>query len=71
MATSGRLLPEVIETLNAARLRTRRPLDVVVWANEEGVAFNSGLDGSSAAAGQRKPGDMDKLWNGVRKSDAI
>jgi N-carbamoyl-L-amino-acid hydrolase len=62
---------EVVETLNAARATTRRPLEVVVWANEEGVAFNNGLDGSRAAAGHSEPGEIDKVWNGVKKSDAI
>ncbi|HMC61506.1 MAG TPA: Zn-dependent hydrolase [Candidatus Solibacter sp.] len=62
---------EVIQTLSEAGIATRRPLDVVVWCNEEGAAYNSGLDGSSAAAGRVAPGDLDKVWNGVKKSDAI
>lgn len=62
---------DVIETLNAARVTTRRPLDVVCWANEEGVAFNNGLDGSRAAAGHTEPGEIDKVWNGMKKADAI
>lgn len=62
---------EAVQTLNEAGVTTRRPLEVVVWANEEGVAFNNGLDGSRAAAGQTGPGDLDMVWNGVKKSDAI
>jgi N-carbamoyl-L-amino-acid hydrolase len=62
---------EVVQTLNEAGVATRRPLDVVVWCNEEGAAYNSGLDGSSAAAGHLMPGDLNKVWNGVKKSDAI
>lgn len=62
---------EVIETLNAARVTTRRALEVVVWANEEGVAFNNGLDGSRAVAGHVEPGELDKVWNGMKKSDAL
>src|SRR5262245_32333448 len=33
---------EVIRTLNEAQIVTRRPLEIVVWCNEEGVAFNNG-----------------------------
>ena len=62
---------EVVETLNEAGIVTRRPLEVVVWANEEGVAFNNGLDGSRAAAGHTTPGDLDMVWNGIRKRDAL
>lgn len=62
---------EVIATLNDAGILTRRPLEVVVWANEEGVAFNNGVDGSRAAAGQSPASDLDQVWNGLRKSDAI
>jgi len=62
---------EVIQTLSEAGIATRRPLDVVVWCNEEGAAYNSGLDGSSAAAGHVAPVDLNKIWNGVKKSDAI
>lgn len=62
---------EVIEQLNAAKMTTRRPLEVVVWANEEGVAFNNGLDGSRAFAGLLQPGEMDQVWNGVSKREAL
>jgi N-carbamoyl-L-amino-acid hydrolase len=62
---------EVAETLNDAAIVTRRPLEVVVWANEEGVAYGNGLCGSRAAAGKLLPGELDDLWNGVRKADAI
>jgi N-carbamoyl-L-amino-acid hydrolase len=62
---------EVVRTLNAHSISTRHPLEVVIWANEEGVAYGHGLDGSRAAAGQIKPGEMDEVWNGVKKSDAI
>jgi beta-ureidopropionase / N-carbamoyl-L-amino-acid hydrolase len=60
---------EVAQTLNEAGVTTRRPLEVVIWANEEGVAYNNGLDGSRAAAGHG--GDINEMWNGVKKSDAL
>jgi N-carbamoyl-L-amino-acid hydrolase len=50
---------------------TRRPLEMVVWTNEEGVAFNNGLFGSRAAAGLLDPGEMDHVWNGVSQRDAL
>lgn len=42
---------EVIRALNEAKITTRHPLQVAVWADEEGGRFISGLFGSSAAAG--------------------
>lgn len=62
---------ETVRTLNEQRIATRHPLEIVIWANEEGVAYGQGLDGSRAAAGQLKAGEMDKVWNGVKKSDAL
>lgn len=42
---------EVVRALNEGHVTTRHPLEVVVWTNEEGGRFYSGLFGSSAAAG--------------------
>ena len=61
----------VIDALNRAKLRTRRPLEVVVWAAEEGVAFNRGLSASRIVAGDVAPSDMEQVWNGMRRGDAI
>jgi N-carbamoyl-L-amino-acid hydrolase len=44
---------------------------MVVWAHEEGFAFGRGLACSRIAAGEMTPGDMDEVWNGMRRSDAI
>lgn len=60
----------VLEALSTARLRTRHPLEMVVWANEEGVAFGNVLDGSRVVAGDVKA-DMNQVWNGVTRADAI
>jgi beta-ureidopropionase / N-carbamoyl-L-amino-acid hydrolase len=60
-----------IETLDRAGLRTRHPLEMVVWAAEEGVAFNRGLSASRIVAGDVAPSDMDQVWNGLRRGDAI
>ena len=42
---------EVIRTLNELKLKTRHPLEVVIWTNEEGGRYYAGLFGSSAAGG--------------------
>ena len=60
-----------LEALAAARLRTRHPLEMVVWSAEEGVAFSRGLNGSRIVAGDVKPSDMDQIWNGMTRADAI
>jgi len=60
-----------LEALVAAKLRTRHPLEMVVWSAEEGVAFNRGLNGSRIVAGDVKASDMDQIWNGMTRADAI
>lgn len=62
---------EVVETLRDRRTQTRRPLEVVIWTNEEGVAYGNGLCGSRAAAGRLLPQEMGQAWNGVVKADAL
>jgi N-carbamoyl-L-amino-acid hydrolase len=64
---------ECIEALNDARIRTRRPLDVVVWTNEEGTRFQPGAMGSSAFV---EPALTDKYrlardMQGVTLADAL
>jgi N-carbamoyl-L-amino-acid hydrolase len=61
----------VVDALDRAAIRTRHPLEVVVWAAEEGVAFNRGLSSSRIVAGDVAPSDMDQVWNGLRRGDAI
>jgi N-carbamoyl-L-amino-acid hydrolase len=60
----------VLEALATAGLRTRHPLEMAVWANEEGVAFGSVLAGSRVVAGDVKL-DMNQVWNGMTRADAI
>jgi beta-ureidopropionase / N-carbamoyl-L-amino-acid hydrolase len=61
----------VLEALERAGIRTRHPLEMVVWAAEEGVAFNRGLASSRIVAGDVAPADMEQVWNGLRRGDAI
>ncbi len=42
---------EVIRAMDAAGVRTRHPLEVVIWTNEEGHHFGKPLTGARAAAG--------------------
>ena len=60
-----------IEALDAAGVRTRHPLEMVVWAHEEGFAFGRGLACSRIAAGDVTPADLEEVWNGIRRADAI
>lgn len=46
---------EVVRALKEAHVTTRHPLEVVVWSDEEGGRFYSGIFGSSAAAGVLPP----------------
>jgi beta-ureidopropionase / N-carbamoyl-L-amino-acid hydrolase len=60
-----------MEALAASGRRTRHPLEMVVWAHEESFAFGRGLACSRIAAGDVSPSDMDDVWNGLRRGDAI
>jgi beta-ureidopropionase / N-carbamoyl-L-amino-acid hydrolase len=60
-----------LEACDRAKLHTRHPLEIVVWAAEEGVAFNRGLSSSRIVAGDIAPADMEQVWNGMRRGDAI
>ncbi len=43
---------ECIRTLDEAGVRTRRPIEIVNWTNEEGARFAPGLMGSAVFTGQ-------------------
>jgi N-carbamoyl-L-amino-acid hydrolase len=65
---------EVIRALNEQKLKTRHPLEVVVWTNEEGGRFYAGLFGSAAAAGlmpedirERRDDAGDKLSDWLKR----
>ena len=61
-----------IEALDAAGVRTRHPLEMVVWAHEEGFAFGRGLACSRIVAGDVDTGRiMAEVWNGMTRADAI
>jgi N-carbamoyl-L-amino-acid hydrolase len=60
-----------IEACDRAKVQTRHPLEMVVWSSEEGVAFGRGLAGSRIVAGDVTPADMDAVWNGMRRGEAV
>lgn len=62
---------EVIQAVQAAKLQTRHPLEMVLWAHEESTAFGIGTAASRIVAGDLQAGDMDRTWNGMRRADAI
>ncbi len=51
---------EVIRALNELRVKTRHPLAVVIWTNEEGNHFGLTTLGSGVAAGQLGPEILDR-----------
>jgi N-carbamoyl-L-amino-acid hydrolase len=44
---------------------------MVLWAHEESTAFGIGTAASRIVAGDLQAGDMDRVWNGMKRSDAI
>jgi beta-ureidopropionase / N-carbamoyl-L-amino-acid hydrolase len=62
---------EVVRALEAAGVRTRYPLEIVIWANEEGGAYQPSLGGSRLAVGELNEGELEVVVDGVSKRDAI
>ena len=57
---------EVMRTLGERGVKTRHPLELVIWVNEEGHHFGKGVFGSAAAAGLLGPEVLDR-----RDSDGL
>lgn len=62
---------EVIQAFQTAKVTPRRPLEMVLWAHEESTAFGRGTAASRIVAGDLQAGDLDQVWNGLRRADAI
>lgn len=62
---------EVVRTLSRANLTTRHPLELVIWAHEEGGTFPNGLNGSRAVADQLTEGELAHLYKGLTKAEGI
>ncbi len=61
---------EVMATLIEQGVKTRHPLEYVVWAAEESN-YGSGLHGSRMAAGLIEGDEFDRVQNGVAKREAV
>lgn len=64
---------EAVQALREAGVRTRRPIEVVAWTNEEGGRFAPGCMGSMAYAGYRPAETWDAVTDGdgIRFGDAL
>jgi N-carbamoyl-L-amino-acid hydrolase len=62
---------EVIQACQAAGVTPRHPLEMVLWAHEESTAFGRGTAASRIVAGDLQAGDLDQVWNGLRRADGI
>jgi N-carbamoyl-L-amino-acid hydrolase len=51
---------EVVRALNDGKVRTRHPIEVVIWTNEEGNHFGLGTLGSGVATGVLGPEILDR-----------
>lgn len=49
---------EAVEVMEEARIRTRHPLEIVIWNNEEGVRFRPTQMGSAVYAGHARLGPL-------------
>jgi len=62
---------QILRMLNDLGIVTRRPLMAVVWACEEASFAGAMLNGSRAAAGKPRPGEMTQVSRGLTKAEAI
>lgn len=62
---------EVIQAVQAAKVQTKHPIEMVLWAHEESTAFGIMTAASRIVAGDLQAGDMDRTWNGMKRSEAI
>lgn len=57
---------EVVQTLQDHAIRTRHPLEVAIWSNEEG-----GPVGSQIAAEGPRPSDLERTFNGTSMREGL
>jgi N-carbamoyl-L-amino-acid hydrolase len=62
---------QILRLLNDLHIVTRRPLTAVVWACEEASFAGPMLNGSRAAAGKPRLGEMTEVSRGLTKAEAI
>jgi len=57
---------EVLRTLDDRKIKTRHPVELAIWSNEEG-----GTVGSTAFAGRLGAGALDNLYYGIKLRDGL
>lgn len=57
---------EVLRTLDDQGIKTRHPVEMAIWSNEEG-----GTVGSTAFAGLLEPASLDNLYYGIKLRDGL
>jgi hypothetical protein len=62
---------EVVQALNAAKMVTDHPLEIVVWAHGEGATFPKWPQRESSVAGRLQNEELEHTWNGLTKRDGI
>lgn len=62
---------EMMQACRTAGIAPRHPLEMVLWAHEESTAFGRGTAASRIVSGDLQAGDLDQMWNGLRRADAI
>jgi N-carbamoyl-L-amino-acid hydrolase len=62
---------EVIQACQAAAITPRHPFEMVLWAHEESTAFGRGTAASRIVSGDLQAGDLDQVWNGLRRADGM
>jgi allantoate deiminase len=63
---------EAVESLIEAKVKLRRPVEIVAWADEEGARFGVGLFGSTAAFGRLARGVSERRdRDGISIADAL
>ncbi len=60
-----------MQACRTAGISPRHPLEMVLWAHEESTAFGRGTAASRIVSGDLQAGDLDQVWNGLRRADAI
>ncbi len=64
---------EVVRSLNDHNIKTQKPIDVIVWTNEEAARFSPPLTGSQVFAGKLKTADVHQTMtkDGTRVIDDL
>ncbi|MEI6419662.1 MAG: M20/M25/M40 family metallo-hydrolase, partial [Sphingomonadales bacterium] len=57
---------EVLRTLDDHKIKTRHPVEMAIWSNEEG-----GTVGSTAFAGRLGPGALDNVYYGITLREGL